>query len=260
MRIGDLTTITSGSGSGKTSMMKQLELHFMETTDFNSGIIHLEENIRTSVEGLVSIKLNRSLHLEDDANKDKEVRKVWKEMTNKKDKNGDYRLRIVDTFGSLDTEKLYSMIRYMAQVDNCKIIYIDHLTLLVTGLAGNIDERRALDNIMTSIKSLTQELNVHIFLISHLNNSTNGGKAHEEGGAVTVNQLRGSGSIKQLSDNIISLSRNQLAETEDERNKITVTLLKCRHTGDTGYADTIRYSRQTSNFSGFDTIEDTADF
>ena len=261
MRLGDLTVITSGSGSGKTSFMKALEVHFMENTDYNSGIIHLEENIRTTVEGLVSTKLKRALHLEENSNKDKDVRKCWKAMVNAKDSEGDYRLNIVDTFGTLDTEKLYAMIRFMAQINNCKIIYIDHLTMLVSGLSGNIDERRALDNIMTDLKSLTQELGVHIFLISHLNNSTNGGKPHEEGGVVTVNQLRGSGAIKQLSDNIISLSRNQLAETEEERNTISVTLLKCRYTGDTGFTDTIRYDRNTNSFdSPFDSVDEQVDF
>ena len=52
-------------------------------------------------------------------------------------------------------------------------------------------------------------------------NNTNGGKAFEEGGVPSVNNLRGSGSLKQLADNVISLSRNQMAEEESERNIVT---------------------------------------
>lgn len=248
MRIGDLTVIASGSGNGKSTLMRQLELHFYETTDFNIGILHLEESIRNTMQGLVSVKLGRQLHLETDAQLDEDVIDIWTKMAEAKDEDGNNRLSIVDSFGSLDTEKLYDMVRYMSNVDGCKIIFIDHLTMLVSGMDGSVDERRALDNIMTTLKSLTQELDVHIFLVSHLNNNTGTGKVHEEGGSMNVNQLRGSGSIKQLSDNIIGLTRNQLAETDAERNTAEITLLKCRLTGMTGKTDRIKYDNTTGIF------------
>jgi len=251
MRLGDLTIITAGSGSGKTTLMKQLEVHFNDMGKFNQGIIHLEEGIRNTVQGLVGIKMGRQLHLEEESNKDPAVRKVWSDICSAEDDEGNKRLNIIDTFGALDTEKLYSMIRYLAQVDQCKIIYLDHITMLVSGMDGNIDERRALDNIMTSLKSLTQELGVHLFVVSHLNNSTNGGKPFEEGNIPTVNNLRGSGSLKQLADNVVALSRNQMGETYEERNKVKLHLLKCRYTGDTGFTDEIFYNRDTGLFTEY---------
>ncbi len=249
LRLGDLTIITAGSGSGKTTLMKQLELHFHDTTEFNQGIIHLEEGIRDTMEGLISVKLGRQLHLEDDSNKDEAVRLAWQEISEAKDEEGNSRLSIVDTFGALDTEKLYGMIRYLAQVDNCKVIYLDHITMLVSGLNGDLDDRKALDLIMTSLKSLTQELGIHLFVVSHLNNSTNGGKAFENGGTATVNNLRGSGSLKQLADNVILLTRDQLAECPIERSTVQVSLLKCRKTGRTGLCDKIRYNQETGIFT-----------
>lgn len=249
LRLGDLTIITAGSGSGKTTLMKQLELHFNDTTDFNQGLIHLEEGIRETLEGLVSVKLGRQLHLEDDANLDEEVRSSWKELSEAVDIDGNARLSIVDTFGALDTEKLYGMIRYLAQVENAKIIYLDHITMLVSGMNGEIDDRKALDLIMTSLKSLTQELGIHLFVVSHLNNSTGGGKAFENGGTATVNNLRGSGSLKQLADNVILLTRDQLHEDPRERSTVQVSLLKCRKTGRTGLCDKIRYDQDTGIFT-----------
>ena len=87
-----------------------------------------------------------------------------------------------------------------------------------------------------------------------MNNNTGTGKVHEEGGAMNVNQLRGSGAIKQLADNIIGLTRNQLAETIEERNTAEITLLKCRLTGMTGKTDKIKYDNTTGIFEtlGFD--------
>jgi twinkle protein len=259
MRMGDLTILTGGTSSGKTTLAKQLELHFNETTDFNSGIIHLEENIRTTVEGLVSIKMGRRLHLENESHKDPEVIEAWTKLCTDKDVEGNYRYSILDAFGSVDPEKIYSMVRYLAQVDKCKIIYLDHISILVSGML-EVDERKALDKIMTDLKSLTQELDVHIFAICHLNNSTNGGKPFEEGGVPNVNNLRGSGGIKQLADNIIATTRNQMAETAEERNQVSLHLLKCRHTGDTGKADEVTFSKDTGLFTeGFDLIEPTED-
>ena len=248
MRLGDLTIVTAASGAGKTTLMKQLELHFNDTTEFNQGIIHLEEGIRDTMEGLVSVKLGRQLHLEDDSNTDPDVRQAWQELSEAKDEEGNSRLSIVDTFGALDTEKLYGMIRYLAQVDNCKIIYLDHITMLVSGLDGQLDDRKALDLIMTSLKSLTQELGIHLFVVSHLNNSTNGAKAFEEGTVANVNNLRGSGSLKQLADNVILLTRNQMAETPQERSTVQISLLKCRKTGMTGHCDKISYNQSTGIF------------
>lgn len=259
LRIGDLTILTAGSGSGKTTFMKQLELHFHETTDFNQGIIHIEEDIRETVEGLVSVKLGRQLHMEDDANKDPIVRATWKELVDAKDLEGNSRISVVDSFGALDTEKLYDMIRYLAQVDNCKIIYLDHITMLVSGLDGKFDDRKAIDLIMTSLKSLTQELGIHLVVVSHLNNTTNGGKAFEEGGTANVNNLKGSSSLKQLADNVILLTRNQMAETELEKATVQVSLLKCRKTGRTGHCDKIFYDNTTGIFSESAATFETSD-
>lgn len=254
MRLGDLTILTGGTSSGKTTLAKQLELHFNETTEFNQGIIHLEENIRTTAQGLVSIKMGRRLHLEQDSHKDPEVIEEWTKMFSAKDEEGNYRFSILDAFGSVDVEKIYSMIRYQAQVENCKVIYLDHISILVSGMM-DVDERKALDKIMTDLKSLTQELGIHIFAICHLNNNVNGGKPFEEGGVPNVNNLRGSGGIKQLADNIIATTRNQMAETQDERNMVTIHLLKARHTGDTGKCDDITFHSDSGLFTeGFDTV------
>lgn len=255
MRLGDLTILTGGTSSGKTTIAKQLELHFYNTTKFNSGIIHLEENIRTTFQGLVSIKMGKRLHLDPESHKDEEVRAEWTKIAQDKDEEGNYRFSILDAFGSVDTEKIYQMIRYLAQVEKCKIIYLDHISMLVSGMGVNVDDRKALDNIMTTLKSLTQELGIHIIAICHLNNNTEGRKPFEEGGVPNVNNLRGSGGIKQLADNIIATTRNQMAEIQEERNLVTMYLLKCRHTGDTGKADMVTFNSDTGLFTeGFEMI------
>lgn len=242
-RLGELTIITAGSGSGKTTFVKELQYHYFSNTKLNQGIIHLEEKPNKTMLGLISIALKRRVHLTDWRN-DLEVKAKWQELSTATDSEGNNRLNVYDAFGTIVLEDLYESIRYLAKVEMCQLIYLDHISMLVSGMPGNIDERKALDNIMTELASLTQELNIHIFGISHLNNDTKG-KPFEEGNRATVNNLRGSGALKQLAFNIISLTRNQMADCAIERNTIQVDLLKCRETGDTGASDKVFYNSET---------------
>jgi twinkle protein len=92
---------------------------------------------------------------------------------------------------------------------------------------------------MTNLRAIVENTGVGMLLISHLRVPQGKTKAHEEGGRVTLNQLRGSGSIKQLSDNIIAIERDQQAK---EPNKSHIRLLKNRLFGMTGLADTAEYN------------------
>jgi len=62
-------------------------------------------------------------------------------------------------------------------------------------------------------------------------------------------QLRGSGSIAQLSDMVIGLERNGQAEDEIERNTTRVRVLKNRFSGTTGPASALLYSRSTGRMT-----------
>ena len=74
-------------------------------------------------------------------------------------------------------------------------------------------------------------------------------KGHEEGAATSLAQLRGSGSIAQLSDMVIGLERNGQAEDLTERNTTRVRVLKNRFSGTTGPACALLYSRDTGRMT-----------
>ena len=69
------------------------------------------------------------------------------------------------------------------------------------------DERRMIDNTMTKLRSLVEELRCSLVIVSHLKRPE--GKGHEEGARTTLAQLRGSAGIAQLSDMVIGLERDQ---------------------------------------------------
>ena len=76
-----------------------------------------------------------------------------------------------------------------------------------------------------------------------------GGKAFEEGNMASIDDVKGSGSIKQISFDIIAFARNLTAEKEEDRNRVNFTVLKSRFTGLTGPAGTALYNRETGRLS-----------
>ena len=93
---------------------------------------------------------------------------------------------------------------------------------------------------MLRLVSLAQDAKCALLVVSHLRNPE--GKAHEEGGRVTANQLRGSGGIKQMAFDVIGLERDQQGEDSDVS---TMRVLKCRNGKATGVACRLRYDHDT---------------
>jgi hypothetical protein len=60
-----------------------------------------------------------------------------------------------------------------------------------------------------------------------------------------MDDIKGSGSIKQISFQIIAFARNMVASNEAERNTIKMRVLKSRFTGRTGDAGGSFYNQDT---------------
>ena len=238
-RQKELVTITSGSGMGKTSVVKELEAHILNVTDDNLAIIHLEEDIDRSVKGLMSIECNLPIHIPkyEELLSEEEEKLLWQKAV------GDKNVFFYDHFGSMSEDSLLNVIRTFAKSYDCKWIVLDHLSIVISEQDGILDERKAIDAIMTKLRKIVQETGVGLFLISHLRRPQ--GKAHEEGGQVSLSELRGSAAIAQLSDMVFGLERNQQAEEESERNTTTIRVIKNRFCGLTGKACQLMYNKET---------------
>jgi len=249
-REKELVTITSGAGMGKTSLVKELEAYILNTTDDNLAIIHLEESIERSVKGLMSIEANMPIHipqfereLSDEVKKD-----LWQRSV--ADKN----VYFYDHFGSMSEDSLLNVIRTYAKSYDCKWIVLDHLSIVVSDQDGSLDERKTIDAIMTKLRKIVQETGVGLFLISHLRRPQ--GRAHEDGGQISLSELRGSSSIAQLSDIVIGLERNQQDDDPIIRNQTTLRVLKNRFSGLTGKACKLQYDGDTGRLTE---VEEDAD-
>ncbi len=234
-REKELVTITSGSGMGKSQIVRELEHYLLGATDDNIGILALEEDIPKTALGIMSIEANQTLHLSREFSR--EDKKVFWDKT-----LGTGRIYMFDHWGSTNEDNLLSRIRYMAKGLDCKWIILDHLSIVVSD-QENGDERKAIDSIMTKLRQLVQETGVGLFLVSHLRRPS--GKAHEDGGQISLAELRGSAAIAQLSDMVIGLERDQQNKDAQVRNTTTVRVLKNRYAGLTGAACYLYYDKDT---------------
>ena len=235
IRYGELTTITAGSGIGKSSFCRELATELLQTGE-RVGYLALEESNRRTALGLMSAAVGKSLHLGEH---------TADELTEAFDCTiANWNLYLFDGFGSYDPDVIYNRIEYLASGLDCKIIFLDHLSILLSGLDG--DERRIIDQTMTRLRSLVERTGIALFLVSHLRRTTSDTN-HEEGARVTLGQLRGSAAIAQLSDAVIALERDQ--QSGSTNSATTVRVLKNRYSGETGIACTLTYDLETCKFN-----------
>jgi len=236
IRPSELITFTAGSGLGKTQVMREVVHHMIKSTEDNIGLLMLEETPVITSKGLMSIEANQRLHLPD-VHVSKEEMKTYFDAT-----VGTGRVFMFDHFGSNSIDNIVSRVRYLAKGLDCKYIIIDHVSIIVSDQSHG-DERRALDEIMTRLRTLVQETGVAMIVVSHLRRPD--GKGHEEGAATSLSQLRGSASIGQLSDMVIGLERDAQNDDPDIRNTTRVRVLKNRFAGLTGPCCDLRYDADT---------------
>lgn len=253
VRLGELDTWTSGSGMGKSQLLREMQYHLFQSTTSNIGVISLEEPLTDSVESIMAIHMKKRILLPDvrETVTDEEMYAAWQETM------GTNRFHFYDHFGSVDDESLVTKIRYMARGLDCKYIFLDHLSIVVSEFADQGGERERIDTIMTRLKNLTQELGIWIGLIVHLRKTSTGGQSFEEGAVPSLDDLRGSGAIKQLSNNVYALSRNQQDPSDEARNTSRLHVLKCRLTGRTGDADYLYFNDATGRIEKSDHEERT---
>ena len=237
-RKSQMITIAAGSGTGKSSLCRELAHHFLKNK-LTVGYIALEESVQRTMQGILGIELNKPLHLEDHVEEVEGLKSAFDRLF------GTEKLFLYDHFGSMDPDRLIEQIQYMATAEGVDVVILDHLTIVVSGLA-DVDERRAIDITCTKLRQVVESTGVGLILVSHLRRPQ--GVSHEQGQQVSTSDLRGSSAILQLSDLCISAERNQQGDP-GERSELQLRVLKNRHTGMTGPIDKLLYDQNTGRLS-----------
>ena len=241
MRKNELVLVTAGSGIGKSSVMRELVHYIISTTDEKVGCLFLEESVRQTALGILSVEASKRFHINSEEEKDWTVKDKEEALDTLNDLE---QLVFWNHFGSSTLENLLTRVRYMVKGLDCQYIILDHISMVVY---ETTNERKAIDDIMVKLRTLVQELGIHLIVVSHLSRPQ--GTGHEEGSNVSLNQLRGSHSLAQLPDMIYALERNTQALDEKERNRTWIRVLKNRFSGESGPATLLQWEKKTGRLT-----------
>lgn len=244
MRLGDIVLFTSGTGSGKSTVIKEIVLEIKDKTPDMIGIISLEESVGDTAEKFIGMQMKK---VGDDLKKasEKEKKKAFDAVF------GDERIVLLDHQGSVSDDSLTDKIEQLAII-GCKYIILDHITIAVSEGANGKTGNEAIDSFMSDLLKIVKKHNVWLGVVSHLRK---GEKPFEEGNMPSMDDIKGSGSIKQVSFDIIAFCRNMVADDPIERNTIKLRVLKCRYNGNTGNAGCTKYNPKTGRLSFTNVID-----
>jgi twinkle protein len=249
MRFGEITLWTSGTGSGKSTLLREIGLHLLQSTPDKIGIISLEESPAETARKMAGMAINKN-----PANEEIPLDELKVGFDNI---FGNDRVMVLDHQGSISDGSIMDFLEYMC-LSGCKYLFVDHITILASEGAEGLTGNEAIDKIMNDLLRLVKKHEVWIGLISHLRKTDNKGKSFEEGKLPSMDDIRGSGSIKQISMDIIAFARNVGSDNPEERNTIKTKVLKCRYTGLTGPSGSLYYDFDTGRLKkGSDEFEST---
>ena len=227
LRMNELVMITANTGVGKSQVIREIIYNIVQQEPTaRIGTLLLEESPETSGEGLMSLHANIPLHLPDTVvslSERSEAEVILKGQN----------FYFYDSFGSNSIDRIINRIRYYVKGLDCKYIILDHLSIIVSDQQQG-DERKALDEITTKIKTLTMELGISIIAVIHTNRA---------------GQIRGTAGVEQLSNIILHLERDNKHEDPVIRNTTTVTVWKNRFAGRTGIACYLQYNETTGRMT-----------
>jgi twinkle protein len=256
-RSGEITLWASGTGSGKSTVIREIAYDHL-IRGRRVGMLMLEESPSETLDDLISLQLHKPVRqiraarqlntilraeghddldfgFPDDLTEDEytEAHNVLSGMP----------LFIYDHQGTNRFDNILQRMEYMATALEVDVIIVDHVTALVAGMQRSGSEREDIDEIMRLCRSLVERSYIHLHLISQLNRLD--GKPAEEGGQISLKNLRGSGSLGSVPNSVLAIERNQQAEDPEERRIVRVRSLKGRFTGETGIAGHLKFDPDT---------------
>tara|TARA_Y100000310_G_C20514250_1_gene730401 strand:- start:73 stop:1062 length:990 start_codon:yes stop_codon:yes gene_type:complete len=262
-RSGEITLWASGTGSGKSTILREIiHNHLLEGRSV--GAIMLEESPQETLDDMVSLIINKPVKairakrimnkLRDKLGKDPIAIDIIDDYTDeeyadaRKSLEGSS-LYIYDHLGNSGLQNLCARIEFMAVSLGVDVIVLDHITAAAAGLLstmsdydGGSSERLLIDNIMKELRALVSRTGVRIDVVSQLKKTN---KAYEEGERITLQDLRGSGSLSSVPNTVVALERDRQNPDPNIANTTTVRVLKNRLTGKSGVAACLYYDHGT---------------
>ena len=242
LRPGELHLVSGGTGIGKSLFSRSMALK-LASEGVKVAYLGYEEATTVTYERMISEHLGRPFHL-----MSTEERQAIKPEVIDAAKAFAPNLFLIDKFGSDDFDVFNSDVKHYVLNEECKVVFLDHFSLLADGISLEADQRRAIDKAIKDLKTLAMQLNFTFVVVCHL--SRNGGnfQSHEEGAEPSLRDLRGSNSLSQIPDYVWMLQRNPTNEDPDQANITKCWLKKNRVRGEVGHMNSLQWIPRTCRF------------
>ena len=226
IRPGELTVVTGGTGSGKSTwtealLWDQARGDKLEGRDGVGCLIGSFEMTPTAVvQGLVTM---------DQATSFKALTR--EEVGNAMDRLGTLDVFVIDHYGRIPLSDLRDGVEFGVRRYGLRLVVLDHLHFMLDTTPDR--ERFDIETMMLELKRWTLHLGIHIVLVVHPRKlGVFGGTAAK----VEINDLRGSSTIAQTADNVLRIWRPSLDDKPPGVPPFTeVAALKVRsHYGEEG--------------------------
>jgi twinkle protein len=249
---GDIVAVGGGVGCGKTLLAHEISAWNWRVHQQASFLIMLEENNGQTVKNVAGKMDSIPYHLPDKEFDLEQLRKTAMGM------DGGIHLwrSSINQAIRFDFDRIVSAIRYHATVNDVKHVFFDNITAATQHLTPT-EINTEVGRIAMVLAGLADELDLQIFIFSHLN-TPSAGASHEEGGQVREHQFTGSRALMRWSQVILGFERNKQADGQ-MKHRSKVRLLKQRMYGTTGDIDT-QYTPGTGRLLQVDPDADNEEF
>lgn len=225
LAFGETVLFTALEGRGKTEILRAIEYKILkDDPQAKIGVIHLEETQARTLQGFAGYELGQPVHRKNSLASKFEIHNALDSLLGDSE-----RLHLYGHFGSDDPDVIISTIRFLVAVCGCKYIFLDHISIVISGLVEE-DERKALDKISTQLAMLANDLEFCLVMVSHVNDH---------------GQTRGSRNISKVAHKWVHLERDIKSADERERNTTYLTVNKNRGGHETGPAGRLYFDPTT---------------
>ncbi len=161
---GELVIMKGLTGIGKTEVCRAIVDHNLKTRDTKMATIFLEESQDTTIKGVATYELKQPVMIPSAGFTDDDVMNAYESAV----KGDESRLFIHSHFSGDSENELTDNIRFLVTVGGVELVFLDNLTMLITGREGE-DERLRIDRIFRNLRNLVNELKFALVLICHTN-------------------------------------------------------------------------------------------
>jgi twinkle protein len=195
LRHSELTIWAGENGSGKSLILGQLKLSLLKA---NKTV--LTASLEMTPAKTLSRMVRQAIGSLNVTNRDVEEFMNWR-----KDK-----AFLFDHQGRIEPWQAMALCRYAKQHLKCDHIILDSMMKLVRGE----DDFNGQKDLVDALCDVAKETKMHIHLVHHIR------KGGESSRIAEKKDIKGSGVITDLADNVMIIARNRLKEKETEQNRI----------------------------------------